>query len=341
MLRDLLRSPIILAPMAGGPGTPRLAAAVSDAGGFPFLAGGYKTAEAVAAEIAAYRAAARGPFGVNLFVPQRTVVDGQALRRYGERLRPEAERFGVRLGEPVWDDDAWDAKLAAILDDPVPAVSFTFGCPDADVIGALRHRGILVIVTVTTPGEARQAAAAGADALCVQGSEAGAHQGSFDNTAARALGLLEVLAQVRAAVRLPLIAAGGVMRGSDVAAAVAAGATAAQCGTAFLLCPESGTHPTHREALVHRRSAATALTRAFTGRWARAILNRFLRTYGADAPAAYPHVHHLTRPLRRAAADAGDAETLHLWAGEGFRAAEARSAGEVVARLVRGAQRTA
>lgn len=327
--------------MAGGPGTTQLAAAVSDAGGFPFLAAGYKTAEALRAEITAYRGAARGPFGVNVFVPQRTVEDGGALGRYRDRLRPEAERFGVALGEPSWDDDGWAAKLAVLLDDPVPAVSFTFGCPDADVIAALRRRGSLTVVTVTTPDEARRAAAAGADALCVQGAEAGAHQGSFDNTAARTLGLLEVLTQVRAAVGLPLIAAGGVMREGEVAAAVAAGASAVQCGTAFLLCPESGIHPTHRAALGDPRFAATALTRAFTGRWARGLVNRFLRTHGDSAPAAYPQVHHLTRPLRRAAADAGDADTLHLWAGVGFRAAVARPAGEIVERLARGAQRKA
>jgi nitronate monooxygenase len=340
VLQDLLRSPIILAPMAGGPGTVALAAAVSEAGGFPFLAAGYKTPEALQAEIAAYRTAARGPFGVNVFVPYRAGVDGEALERYRARLLPEAQRLGVVLGEPVWDDDGWDQKIAALLDDPVPVVSFTFGCPDPEVVAALQRRSSIVVATVTTAGEAALAAAAGADALCVQGAEAGAHQGSFDDAVARTLGLLDLLTEVRAAVGLPLVASGGVARSADVAAALAAGAVAVQCGTAFLRCPESGTHATHRAALADARFGATAVTRAFTGRWARGLVNRFLLAHGDAAPAAYPHVHHLTRPLRRAAADVGDADTLHLWAGVGFRAAEARAAGDVTDRLARGAHRT-
>jgi len=337
-LRDLFRYPIIQAPMAGGPGTPRLGAAVTDAGGFAFLAAGYKTADALRAEIAEIRALTSTPFGVNIFVPQHVPVDGDALQRYRERLTPEAERLGVALGDPVWDDDQWGAKISFLLEDPVPVVSFTFGCPDADVIAALRRRGSLTVVTVTTSEEARLATAAGADALCVQGSEAAAHQASFDNGPARDVGLLPLLAEVQSATALPLIATGGLMRGADVAAVLAAGAIAAQCGTAFLRCPESGTHRTHRAALADPRFAATAVTRAFTGRWARSLVNRFLLAHDAAAPRAYPHIHHLTRHVRRAAAERGDPDALHLWAGQGFRQAEERPATDVVDRLVRAAR---
>ena len=337
-LRDLFRHPIIQAPMAGGPGTPALAAAVSEAGGFAFLAAGYKTTDALRAEIAQTRSLTSAPFGVNLFVPQPGPIDDQALRRYRERLAPEAERLGVTLGEPVWDDDQWQAKLALLLEVPVPVVSFTFGCPDPDVFDALRRRGSLTMVTVTTAEEARRAAGAGADALCVQGSEAGAHQASFDNGPAREVGLLPLLSEVRSATSLPLVAAGGLMRGTDVAAVLAAGAVAAQCGTAFLLSPEAGTNRTHRAALADPRFAATAVTRAFTGRWARGLVNRFLLAHDAAAPRAYPHVHHLTRPLRRAAAERGDPDALHLWAGQGFRRAEERPAADVVDRFARAAR---
>ena len=337
-LRDLIRHPIIQAPMAGGPGTPRLAAAVTDAGGFAFLAAGYKSAEAVRAEFTELRRLTSGPFGVNVFVPQHAPVDEEALHRYRARLAPEAERLSVELGDPVWDDDGWDAKIALLLEDPVPVVSFTFGCPDPDVIAALHGRGSLAVITITTRDEARLAAAAGADVLCVQGSEAGAHQASFDNGPVRDVGLIALLAEVRSAVALPLIAAGGLTRGADVAAVLAAGAVAAQCGTAFLRCPESGTHPTHRAALADPRFTATAVTRAFTGRWARGLINRFLLAHDAAAPAAYPHAHHLTRPIRRAAADRGDPDALHLWAGESFRDAVDRPAADVVERMVREAR---
>lgn len=333
-LRDVIRVPVVQAPMAGGAGTPRLAAAVAEAGGFPILAAGYKSADALRAEIAETRRLTGAPIGVNVFVPQHTETAQEDLDRYRDRLAPEAQRLGVGLGDPVWDDDVWDAKLALLLADPVPLVSFTFGCPPGEVIRELQRRGSLAVITVTTPDEARLAAATGADALCVQGAEAGAHQGSFDNDAVRDVGLLPLLAAVQAAVPVPLIAAGGIMRGADLAAVLASGAIAAQLGTAFLRCPESGTHQTHRQALADSRFAATAVTRAFTGRWARSLVNRFMERHGPAAPRAYPQVHHLTRELRRAAAQRGDPDALHLWAGQGFRLAEGRPAGEIVARLI-------
>lgn len=337
-LGDLIRAPIVLAPMAGGPGTPRLAAAVAEAGGLPFLAGGYKSPAAVRSEIEELRALTGAPFGVNVFVPQPPEAPAADLEAYRERLIPEARRLGVELGEPAWDDDGWEAKLALLAADPVPLVSFTFGCPSADVIRSLQQRRTLVAITVTAPEEAQQAAAAGADALCVQGAQAGAHQGSFDNAAPRDVGLLPLVAAVRRAVSLPLIAAGGIMRGEDVAAVLAAGASAAQLGTAFLRCPESGTSEAHRRALGDPRFTATAVTRAFTGRWARGLVNRFILEHGSFAPRAYPHVHHMTRELRRVAAKRLDLDVLHLWAGQGFALAEERPAGEIVERLRRQAR---
>jgi len=330
---DRLELPIVQAPLAGGPSTPALAAAVSDAGGLGFLAAGYKSADDVAADVAAVRAATGAPFGVNVFAPPGGAGDHDAVARYAATLIHEAERQGAILGDPRSDDDAFAAKLA-LLHDVKPAVaSFTFGCPPAATIAALQDDGVAVWVTVTRPDEARQAAQAGADALVVQGAEAGGHRGSFDDVGAggTGIGLLALLQLVRADTELPLIASGGIMTGSGIAAVLVAGAAAAQLGSALMLTPEAGTSAPHREAL--EREGETALTRAFSGRTARGIVNRFLREHDAGAPSAYPEVHHLTAPLRKAARKRGDGEAINLWAGQAHRLARAEPAGELVRRL--------
>ncbi|PJW17615.1 nitronate monooxygenase [Geobacillus sp. WSUCF-018B] len=329
--------PIIQAPMAGGVSTPELAAAVSNAGGLGFLAGGYKTAEAIRKEIHELRTLTDRPFGVNVFVPGDKTVDEEAVERYRVALAAEAERFGASVGEPKWEDDDWAAKLDVLLQERVPVVSFTFGCPDKEVIAALQKAGSFVIVTVTAVEEAEMAAEAGANALCVQGEEAGGHRASFGNDPEQdeALELFPLLARVRAAVRVPLAAAGGIMDGRGIAAALKAGASAVQLGTAFLRCPESGAHPLHKQALADPRFVETAVTRAFTGRPARGLVNRFMAEYRALAPAAYPHVHHMTKPLRAASAKAGDPEGMSLWAGTGYRLARELPAAELVEELKR------
>jgi len=181
------------------------------------------------------------------------------------------------------------------------------------------------------------AALAGADGLVLQGVEAGGHRGSFDDSAPGELGLLTLLRLIAAECDLPLIAAGGIFDSAGVSGVLAAGAAAAQLGTAFMLCPEAGTHPAHRAAI--ESSAPTALTRAFTGRTARGIVNRFMREHDADAPSAYPEIHHLTSPLRRAARAAGDADRFNLWAGEAHARARAVPAGRLVAELAQGSAR--
>ncbi|REK59575.1 MAG: 2-nitropropane dioxygenase [Geobacillus sp.] len=328
--------PIIQAPMAGGVSTPALAAAVSNAGGLGFLAGGYKTAEEMREEIVAVRELTDKPFGVNVFVPSEEEVDENALLRYRQVLEKEAERFGVQLGEAKWDDDDWEAKLAVLVEEKVPVVSFTFGCPSPDIIAKLKDNGSFVIVTVTSTEEALIAKQAGANALCVQGAEAGGHRASFRNNAASHEHdrLLVLLQQIREAVDIPLIAAGGIMSGSDIAAVLAAGACAAQLGTAFLRCPESGANPLHKNALVDPNFQSTAVTRAFTGHPARGLINRFMLEYDKLAPAAYPHIHHMTKQLRKVAAQASDPQVMSLWAGQGHRLAKDIPAGEIVRLLM-------
>jgi nitronate monooxygenase len=327
-----LREPIVLAPLAGGPSTPALAAAVSAAGGLGFLAAGYKTAEAVEADIAALRDSTDAPFGVNLFVPGEPAADRAAVTAYVERLAGEADRYGAALGEPRTDDDGFDAKLALVARERVPVVSFTFGCPESDAIAGVKAAGAEAWVTVTGVDEARAAQEAGADALTVQGVEAGGHRASYDDTAEGGdLGVLALLRLVAAAVDLPLIAAGGIADGAGVAAVLAGGAAAAQLGSAFMLCPEAGTSAAHREALA--RGGRTAITRAFSGRRARGLVNRFMAEHSAAAPSAYPEIHYVTAPLRAAARERGDAEAINLWAGQAHPLAREVPAGELVRRL--------
>ncbi len=330
--------PVVVAPMAGGPSTPALVTAAGAAGGLGFLAAGYRDAGQVREQVAQVRALTARPFGVNVFVPGSAAVDRVALDAYAARLAPVAERLGVKPGEPRWDDDDYAAKLDLLVAEPVPLVSFTFGCPAQVDVERLHRAGSLVAVTVTSPAEAVSAAEAGADAVCVQGTEAGAHRGSFHDDPAEppgagALPLFDLIPQVRAAVPLPLLAAGGLMTGADIAAVLAAGASLAQLGTAFLCCPEAGTNRTHRQALLAGGYWATGFTRAFTGRTARGLVNGFFQEYTDGAPAGYPHVHHLTRPLRTAAAEQGDAEALHLWAGEGWRRIRPLPAAELMSTL--------
>jgi nitronate monooxygenase len=335
VILERLRVPIVLAPLAGGPTTPQLAAAVSNAGGLGFLAAGYLTADALADQVAKAEAMTDGPLGVNVFCPGRPSVSGAPLNAYAARLAAEADRAGTALGGPRFDDDHWEAKLALLTSDPLPVTSFTFGCPVPAVITALQTAGSEVWVTVTTPAEAQQATEAGADVLVLQGSEAGGHRGSFrDDPADDAkggFGLLSLLQLVRARTDLPLVAAGGIGTGAGIAAVLAGGAAAAQLGTAFLLAPEAGTSPVHRAAIA--ASGDTATTRAFTGRLARGIRNRFMTEHGADAPAAYPEVHYLTAPLRAAGRAADDPDLVNLWAGQTHELSRELPAADLIAAL--------
>jgi nitronate monooxygenase len=327
--------------MAGGPTTTGLVIAAAEAGAVGILAAGYKTPAEMQAEIAAVRAATPAPFGVNVFVPGEAAPDPEALEAYIATLEKEAADLGATLGAPRWDDDDYGAKLDTLLAAPPPLVTFTFGCPAHDVVRTLQAAGSLVAVTVTTAAEAVLAQRAQVDALCVQGIEAGAHRGSFvnDDRPGQDHPLAALLADVRRNCDLPLIAAGGVADSEGVASVLAAGASLVQLGTAFLRCTESGAHPVYKAALADPRFTSTAVTRAFSGRRARSLVNGFVRAHEA-VPPAYPEINHVTRPLRAAAAAAGDPDRMSLFAGEGFRRAEERSAGEIIEQLASGLERS-
>jgi nitronate monooxygenase len=322
--------PIVQAPMAGGPSTPALASAVCEAGGLGFLAAGYKRADGVRDEIRTVRAATSTPFGINLFVPASAPADSDSLRAYVDKLAPEAERQGAELGEARFDDDDWEAKLDVVSEERPAVASFTFGCPAGAIVDRLHGRDVAVWVTVTNVDEAVAAADAGADALVAQGTEAGGHRGGFidDGSEEGGIGLLALLRVLRRATTLPLIASGAVADGAGLAAVLCAGASAAQVGTALMLAPEAGTAEAQRALLAEHRP--TRITRAFTGRAARGIVNRFMEEHSGAAPVAYPEIHHVTSPLRAAARRVGDAEAFNLWAGQAHELVQARPAAEIV-----------
>jgi nitronate monooxygenase len=324
--------PFVQAPMAGGPSTPELAAAVASAGGFGFVAGGYLTPAALRDAIEATRELTPRPFGVNLFVPSRP-SDRGPIEAYAQALQPEADRLGVALGDARWDDDGYPDKLDVVTALRPHLATFTFGCPSADEVARLHAAGVQVGVTVTASGDAAVAEAAGADLLLVQGTEAGGHQGGLGDDEPNRTPLLELLAAVRARTSLPLIGGGGVMDAAGLRAVLDAGAIAAACGTALLCTPEAGTSAVHRDALLSDRFGDTVLTRAYSGRYGRGLANRFAREH-PDAPRAYPEIHHLTSPLRAAARRAGDADVPNLWAGTGWPSTREWPAAEVVRAIV-------
>lgn len=327
--------PVIVAPMAGGPSTPALVAAAATAGALGFLAAGYKTLDALAGEIAAVRDST-DHFGVNVFVPEDSPVDKAAVERYRERLRPEAERYGVELPEVRWDDDdRWDDKIALLLADPVPWVSFALGIPDRTTIQGLQRAGSRVLVTVTGPDEAEQAYDAAADGVIVQSGSAGGHSSTTNPELYRGDSTtLDLIPQIRSRVPLPVVAAGGIASREDLDAVLRTRVFAVQIGTHFLKATEAGTRQTQREAMGDPRFADTVVTRAFTGRPARALRNRFTDTFSDAAPLGYPAIHHLTAPIRAAAAAQGDPHGINLWAGAGFGYAREGTTAEIIAGLI-------
>jgi len=331
-----IRLPIVGAPMGGGPSTPVLVAAVSEAGGLGSLAGGYLSPDRLRADIAAVRAATSKPFAVNLFVPSPVEPSGDDVEAALAALEP----YRMELGLPArptatgpWAED-FDAQLAVVAEERVPVTSFTFGLLPAAAVPALHDAGSLLVGTATTVEEAGAVAASGADLVCAQGSEAGAHRGTFLGSAEQALvGTLALVPQVCDAVDIPVLAAGGIMDGRGVAAVLGLGAGAAVLGTAFLRTPEAGTSAPYRRALAAATETATAVTADITGRAARGIENRLMRDLRGVAVPPYPVMHTLTADLRRRAAERDEPDLMSLWCGQGVRLATELPAGELVRRL--------
>lgn len=325
---------IVGAPMAGGPSTPALAAAVSNAGGLGFLAGGLISAQQLADDIVAARKLTSGPIGVNLFVPQPYSATAAAFNAFAAALTRETERYGVPSGEPRRGEDDSVAKLDVVCELRPEVVSFTFGSPTKVQCRQLTSSGILAVATVTSIGEAEIALLSGVDAVVAQGPCAGGHRATFDPLAAPADDPLDdLLAALTFGVDCPIVATGGLATASDVQRVRSRGAIAAQLGTALLLADEAGTHPVHRAALCDAQFDQTAVTRAFTGRYARALRNRFIEEHEQDAMFGFPEVAMMTGPIQAAALKIGDPHGVALWAGAAFKHAKAGSAVDIVREL--------
>lgn len=335
-LLDGLPIPILQAPMVGASGA-ELASAVSGAGGLGSLAAGAMAPEDIAPAIEALRTAAHGaPFGVNLLMAPRAEPGAGEIEAALKRLAPWYDELGQPMPAiPNQFAPDFAAQLAALTVAAPPLASFTFGLLSAAQVDALRAAGTLVVGTATTVAEARAWAEVGADGICAQGFEAGGHRGHFlADPEASLVGTMALVATIRAAVDLPVIAAGGVMDGRGVAAALALGASAVQMGTAFLLADEAVTSRPWKRAVAQSGDDSTRLTRAFTGRYARGVENRFMRLmHGVqDEVPAYPVQNRLTQPLRAAATQADEPEMISLWAGQGVALARTGSAGDMLRR---------
>jgi nitronate monooxygenase len=332
-----LSIPVVLAPMGGGPSTPELVAAVSNAGGLGSLAAAYSNAERIQQDIAAIRKLTTRPFAVNLFSPQAQLPLNNGVNAVSDFLRPYHDRLGLKGPElPQKPIENFDEQLDAVAIAAPPIVSFTFGLLPAKASERLKAQGTFLMGTATTIDEARQLEQAGVDAVIAQGSEAGAHRGTFAVPAEEALiGAVALVPQVVDAIRIPVIASGGIMDGRGLVAALALGASAVQMGTAFLACKEAGTNAAYREALLRGRESATTLTRAFSGRMARGLSNEFIEKWNAAGMThlPYPWQNAFTQPMRRAATEAKQAGLLSLWAGQGLGLLRETTAAELMTKL--------
>jgi nitronate monooxygenase len=331
--------PVIQAPLAGGGDTPQLVAAVGEAGALGFIGAAYLTPQQILDVSRAVRGLTARPFGVSLFAPQPAPAGPKDPRPALERVAPFYAELELPPPQaPTLAVDSFAEQLAAALESGAAAFSFTFGILPASAVDAIKARGMFLFGTATTVDEAVALERAGVDAVVTQGAEAGGHRGSFAaEFEAGMVGTISLVPQVVDAVRVPVAASGGIMDGRGIAAALAFGADAVQMGTAFLTCDEAGIPDAYKEAILNAREHETRLTRAFSGRPARGIVNRFMteieRSGDSDAILPFPLQNALTRPLRSAAAKRGRAEFLSLWAGQGVGLARRQSAAQLIARL--------
>lgn len=332
-----IEHPIIQGPMGGGPSTPDLVAAVSNAGGLGSLGAAYLTPGQITDAIRRIRSLTSRPFNVNLFAGGWNANPNHDAAPMLELLGEVHQKLGLPPPvAPSPSPDPFPAQLEATLDARPPIFSFTFGIPDPKAMARLKSRGISILGTATTVEEARRLERAGVDAIVAQGSEAGAHRGTFlDSFESSMVPTLDLVRATVTAVSVPVIATGGLMDGRDITAALNAGASAAQLGTAFLVCPESGASEVHKRAILAVKQDTTVVTRAFSGRPARGLRNAFMAAVdGRELVLPYPLQNALTRPMRTAAAQQGLPDYLSLWAGQGVARARALPAADLVALLI-------
>ncbi|EQB37631.1 MULTISPECIES: NAD(P)H-dependent flavin oxidoreductase [Virgibacillus] len=330
--------PIIQAGMAGGVTTPELVAAVSNSGALGTLGAGYMTPETMQQAIKQIKQLTDQPFAVNLFIPEIPNVDTEAINQANEWLRPYREALQLTKPEVKQPSSSnYEKQLEILLQEGVPICSFTFGVPDKETIQKLKQHHLLLIGTATTVQEAMINEVNGMDMVVMQGSEAGGHRGTFLGEFEDAMiGTMALVPQAVDQVSIPVIAAGGIMDGRGILAALTLGAQAVQMGTAFLTCLESGAKKQHKEAILHTTEEQPVITSAFSGKPARGIKNQFITkmaAYEEDLP-SYPIQNALTKEIRREAANQNRPEWMHLWSGQGPRLSRQQAAGEMISKWI-------
>lgn len=337
-----IQFPVFQAPMAGGMTTPGLISEVSNSGGLGNIGAGYMNSDEIREDIRKIRSLTDKPFGINLFVPNLEVsAQKEEISRMGEVLNKYSSELGIKekLLLPKKDYGAlYEKQLEAVMEERVPVCSFTFGIPDPNVIRELKKQGTVIIGTATNVNEAAEWEEAGADLIVAQGSEAGGHRGTFHKEESGLVGSMALIPQVADAVGKPVIAAGGMMDARGIAAAIMLGAAGVQLGTVFLPCRESGANPFYKDALLNATEEHTVLTKAFSGKMARGISNRFTEEMKEQPVLPYPLQNDLTSSLRKQAAKLERPEFMSLWAGQGVRMAEDITVKELMQKLVRGTE---
>lgn len=333
-----VKFPIIQAGMAGGVTTPELVAAVSNAGGLGTLGAGYMNAEEMKDTIRKIKELTNQPFAVNLFVPELADRSEEKIQKANELLQPFREELNIPEPEvKKVSDENFDKQLEVIIREEVPVCSFTFGVPSPSTIQQLKQENIIVIGTATTVKEAIMNEEHGMDIVVMQGSEAGGHRGTFSGSFEQAMiGTMSLIPQAADCVDIPLIAAGGIMDGRGVLAALTLGAQGVQMGTAFVTAIESGAKQQHIDALLNSTEDQTITTSVFSGKPARGIQNEFIekmKPHEQNLP-DYPIMNTLTTGIRNEAAKQNRPEWIHLWSGQSPRMSKKKHAGDLISDIV-------
>jgi nitronate monooxygenase len=333
-----IQFPVIQAPMAGGATTPELVAAVSNNGGLGSLGAGYMTADEIRAAIIKIRELTDKPFSVNLFISEKHRATESAINQMCHWIEQSCSELKTKIN-PVAAPFApsFEDQMKVVVEENVPVLSFAFGVLDVSWVKELKSRGIFLIGTATTVAEACLLEECQIDAIVAQGSEAGGHRSTFIGKAEDALFGVEVLVkQFLENVKIPVIAAGGIMEAEGIVSALALGAEAVQMGTAFLSCYESGINSAYRQALLDTTQDNTVLTRVFSGKMARGLSNKFIermQQYQKDI-LEYPIQNALTRSMRKAAEKQGNADFMSMWAGQSVYLSQACSAAEFLEKII-------
>ena len=340
--------PIIQAPMAGGVTTSKLVASVSNAGGLGMVGAGYMTPNQMRTQIRELKQLTPNPFGINLFVPNEFEVKEDEIRTSNQLMNGFRDELGLPRKETMEIPNSnsvyatFKEQIKVVVEEKVPICTFTFGIPPKEMIEEIKKQNILLMGTATTLKEAVANEKAGMDIIVVQGSEAGGHRGNFmEEDQESLIGLMSLIPQVVDHVGVPVVAAGGIMDGRGLMASICLGAKGVQMGTAFLTCMESGAHPVHKEAILNAEGDHTVLTRAFSGKWARGIKNRFISEMQAqqDKLPSFPVQNSLTQDIRKKSGEQNNPEFMSLWSGQSAVLAKNQTVEALIQEIVEEAMR--